>query len=362
MAEPFKTQPLASPSFIAGLIGRKPRRNGLISVNNLLAEAPCVENVSVQQAEAAAAQWGLRLGSRYRNDRLQIASDFLNFCLSDRRLDDAELDRLRHIRRILRLRKHDVDEIKSRAVRAVYSKSVAEVLADHYLDEEERDFLERLADNLGIPENVAERIYASQAQAIVQGALDEAIEDERISPDEDAELAALASNLGVSISEDDETRRVLDRFRTYWQLEEGHLPELEVDINLQRGEKCHLKTDVDWLEHRKVTSRVGYSGPTVRLKIVEGVYWRAGNMGVMRTTEDVMKRIDSGICYLTNKRLLFRGEHGNKTILLGRIIAVESFGNGVEVEKDRGKTPFLSFKHGTDVFGLMLDRLVDEYA
>jgi hypothetical protein len=361
MAEPFTTQALQTPSFIGGLVGRKPRRNGLIAVRNLLAESATVEDVSVQDAAAAAAEWGLKLGSRFRNDRLQMASDFLNFCLVDRRLDDVELDRLRHIRRLLRLRKDDVNEIKSRAVRAVYSKSVEEVLADHYLDDEERDFLERLADNLGVPDKVAERIYVSQAQAIMQGALDEAIEDERISPDEDAELAALASNLGVEISQDDETRRVLDRFRTYWQLEEGQLPELDVDINLQSDEICHLQTAADWLEHRQVTDRVGYSGPTVRLKIVEGVYWRAGNMGVARTTEDVMKRIDSGTCYITNKRLLFRGEHGNKTIPLGRMIAVETFSNGVEIEKDRGKTPFLSFKHGTDIFGLMLDRLIDEH-
>jgi uncharacterized tellurite resistance protein B-like protein len=360
MAEPFKTQPLEAASFIGGLIGRKPRRNGLIAVTNLLADAPCVEDVSVHEADLAAAAWGLKLGSRYRNARLQIASDFLNFCLADRRLDDVELDRLRHIRRILRLRRADVNEIKSRAVRAVYSKSVEEVLADHYLDEEERDFLDRMADNLGVPEEVADRIYSTQAQAIMQGALDEAIEDERLSPDEDAELAALAANLGVSISEDDETRHVLDRFRTYWQLEEAPLPEIEVDINLQSGEYCYLRTEADWLEHRKVTNRVGYSGPTVRLKIVEGVYWRAGNMGVARATEDVMKRIDSGTCYITNKRVLFRGEHGNKTIPLGRILAVESYSNGVEIEKDRGKTPFLSFKHGTDIFGLMLDRLIDE--
>ena len=362
MAEPFKNKPLEEPSFLGGLIGRKPRRNGLIAVNNLLAAAITVEDVSVRDAEAAAAQWSLRLGSRFRHERLDLASDFLNHCLADRRLDDIELDRLRHLRRILRLRKDDVNEIKARAVKAVYSESVEDVLLDHYLDDDERDFLDRMADNLGLPDNVAERIFVSQAQAIVQGALEEAVEDERLSPDEDAELAALATNLGVEVSQDDETVRVLNRFRSYWQLEEGTLPEIEVDINLQRGEICHLKTEADWLEHRKVTRRVGYSGPTVRLKIVEGVYWRAGNMGVARTTEDVMKRLDSGTCYLTNRRLLFRGEHGNKTIPLGRIIAVETFSNGVEVEKDRGKTPFFAFKHGTDVFGLMLDRLIDEHA
>jgi len=360
MAEPFKTKPLENASFIAGLMGRRPRRNGIIAVNNLLAEAPTVESVSVRDAELVAAKWGLKLGSRFRDARLELASDFLNYCLVDRRLDDVELDRLRHLRRILRLRRDDVNEIKSRAVKAIYSASVDEVLIDHHLDDEERVFLDRMAANLELPANQAERIYVSKAQEIVQGVLDEAIEDERLSPDEDAELAALAANLGVSITEDDETRRVLDRFRTYWQIEEAPLPVLDVDINLQKGEVCHLRTDADWLEHRIVTNRLGYGGPTVRLKIVEGVYWRAGSMGLARTTEDVMKRIDSGTCYLTNRRLLFRGEHGNKSILYGRIIAVETYSNGVEIEKDRGKTPFLAFKHGTDVFGLMLDRLVDE--
>lgn len=361
MARPFVQQPLKNPSLVERLLGRSPRRNGLIAVNNLLASAARVEDVSVQQAEDAAASYGLALGGRYREERLEMASAFLNHCLSDRHLDDLELDRLRHLRRMLRLRRADVDEIKSRAARAVYSQSVEDVLLDRRVEEDEREFLDRLADNLGLPENVAERIYTEQAQAILQGALEEAVSDERLSPEEDAELNALADNLGVSITQDDETRRVLDRFRTYWRLEEGELAEVDVDIKLQRGEKCHLKVDVDWLEHRKVTRRVGYHGPTVRLKIVEGVYWRAGSMAVARTSEDVMKLIDSGICYVTNRRLLFRGGRGNKTIPLGRMIAVKTYDNGVEIEKDRGKSPFLRFDRGSDVFGLVLDRVIDEH-
>lgn len=195
----------------------------------------------------------------------------------------------------------------------------------------------------------------------MQGVLDEAIQDERLSPEEDAELAALAENLGVEITQDDESRRVLERFRTYWQLEQGALPELDVDINLHRREKCHLKVDVEWFEHRRVRRRVGYHGPTVRLKIVEGVYWRSGSAAIAPTTEDVMKRIDAGTCYVTNERLLFRGANGNRSIPLDRIIAVEAFGNGVEVEKDRGRSPFLQFENGPDVFGLVLDRVIDEH-
>jgi hypothetical protein len=85
-----------------------------------------------------------------------------------------------------------------------------------------------------------------------------------------------------------------------------------------------------------------------------------GQVGVQRLSEDVLTKIDSGIIYLTSKRLLFQGGRGNKTVRLGSIFDFTPYTNGVDIQKDAGKSPFLEFDNQVDVFALILNRLLDE--
>lgn len=360
MAQPFHRKTLKAPAVFERMLGRKPRRNGLIAINNLLASADSVEDVSLCQAEEAAGAYGLSIGAHLRAERLAMASAFLNHCLADRRLDDLELAQLRHLRSLIGLRETDVAAIQDCAVRALYERGVDEVLEDRRLDESERERLERLAEDLRLSDACAAGIYASKAREIVQAAIDVAIDDDRLSPAEDAELASLARDLGVDLTPDDELRRTLERFRIYWQIDEGRLSEVDVDIELQASERCYMKVDAEWFEHRRVTRPFGFHAPTAQMKIVEGVYWRASSMAGAPMTEDVMKPIDGGTCYVTNQRLLLHGRRGDKSIPLRRIVYVESHADGVEVERDRGENRFLRFDRGTDLFGLLLDRAIDD--
>ena len=75
---------------------------------------------------------------------------------------------------------------------------------------------------------------------------------------------------------------VYARFKENWQLEHGELVPLDVGINLQKKESCFAARDVEWHETRRVTKRIKYSGPTARLRIMKGVYWRVGDIGIQR--------------------------------------------------------------------------------
>ena len=314
MTAPYVDKSLERPSFFLRLLGKQPKRNGLIAINNLLAAAENIEDVSVEQVEHAAVPYRLRIQRDLKQEREDLFRE----------------------------------------------GQVGKALEDRNLTDEEEAFLVQLGEDLRLPTEISESIFASKAQEIVQRALHEATSDQRLSPSEETEFQALAKNLGVEVTHDDETHRVLERMRLYWRLEEGDLPVVDVDIKLQRRETCHFTADVDWLEHRKVTRRYNYSGPTARIRIVKGVYWRLGSMAIKPTSEDVLQHIDSGTIYVTNKRVLFRGERGNKSLRLNRIIDVEAYRNGVQIEKDRGKNPFLQFEPGADVMGMILERAIDE--
>src|SRR5690606_2881585 len=126
-------------------------------------------------------------------------------------------------------------------------------------------------------------------------------------------------SLGIDFNLDYNTKEMLDRYKLYWQIENGELPTIIPDINIQKSESLYFKTSVKWLEQRRVTKRINYGGPTARIKIAKGVYYRMGSIGVQKVSEDVWQTIDSGQLYLTNKRLIFMGEKGNKIIQLNKI-------------------------------------------
>ncbi len=359
MAEPFRVKELTKPPLFYRVFRRKWKAHAFIELNNLLASAADIGSVRIETVANIFAAYEISLNRDFFQERQALFVTLFEYCLQDRHLDEAEIKNLKHLRGLLCLSEADVASAEQEVAKAVYAESIEEVFEDRRVSEEEKHFLAEVQKRLRLPVQIAENVYALKAQTLLQRTLDRAIEDQRLSEDEDEELRILAENLGAEITHDEETAKVLDKFRLYAQIENGDLPQIDPEIKMPRAEICHFKTKVDWYEHRKVTTGYGYSGPTVRLRIMKGVYWRAGNMSIKRTSEDVLKLIDSGDCFLTNRRIIFRGERGNKTIPLGRIIDLEAFSNGVQIEKDRGKSPFLEFEPGSDVFAMILDRAID---
>jgi len=115
---------------------------------------------------------------------------------------------------------------------------------------------------------------------------------------------------------------------------------INISIHLPKGELCYFAEEVDLYQEKKVTKRISYNGPTLRLKIWKGLYWRFGNLAVGRKTKDEFIKVDSGILYITNKRLLFTGSLNNKSIFYNKIINIANNDEGIEIIKDSGKSEY----------------------
>jgi hypothetical protein len=120
---------------------------------------------------------------------------------------------------------------------------------------------------------------------------------------------------------------------------------IEVNINLPKGEFCYFQEKADLYEEKNVTKRISYHGPTLRLKILPGVYYRAGNLGIGNKTEKEFVKIDTGVLYISSERLLFYGSANNKIINYKDIIDFNFHDKGIEIIKDSGNHQYFELKN-----------------
>lgn len=264
----------------------------------------------------------------------------------DGHLDDGELAALRAWRGALTLSERDMREAFEAAAAAPLQRAIAAALVDEALTEEEKARLKALAANQQVSDALLAQWVREPAQAILQRRAEAVVSDRRLSPDEEAELEALAKSLNGVIQTDATTRALLDRYRLLWQVDNGILPTIAVPIALQRGERCHAEFAATWLEPRTHTTSVSYAGFSSSVRIVPGVRFRVGNVTPVRHTVDRLTRIDAGTLYVTSTRLILRGASRNITIRLSSVLSVEVYGNGVEIQKSRGRPPFVELTPG----------------
>ena len=146
------------------LLRRQPPENAFIAVNNLLASAHSVRDISPLDV--------LRICDEYRTDirgplrsRLErLYSDYLLFCLADRHLSDVEIRDLAHLQAVLRVDDCSALRIHDHAARQVFGRTVDAVLADGLIDTEERAFLNTLQQDLALSGTGANRILAARAR------------------------------------------------------------------------------------------------------------------------------------------------------------------------------------------------------
>jgi tellurite resistance protein len=353
----FKERQLYHQTFFQKLFKIKLKENAIIEINNLLA-VKNILSINIEEIENIINNYKINFHKYFKNELLGFFATYLRYCLNDNHLSATEIKELNHLKRLFNLNDTDTKKIYDDTTTDVYKKAVSTVVADGILDKEEKIFLENIEKNLHLPKNIADNIYKESASSILHRFINNAISDQRLSPEEENELSEIANNLNIELSYDTTTKKLLDKYRLFWQIENGILPVVHADISLQKNENCHLIVDINWLEQRTVTKRINYGGARVRIKITKGFYVTSGSIQTQRITEDVWKNIDSGKIFLTNKRVIFMGLKANKTIALKKILDFSVYSNGIQLEKDSGKSPFFEFNTNTDILGMILGKLI----
>lgn len=351
----MEKRPLSPEPFLNRLFKRPYRGNLAIELHNLIATTD-VDGISEEEIVQLEARYRCPLRKLSTSLRTELFTSVLTGYLKDHRLSEQERANLVALRELLELPQSVTRAIREEVLSSMYKERAEAAVSDGVLTPEQQQELQEFADAVALPEELSKSIYNRAAGERVQAFLEQAVSNEMLSPEEDSEFQALARNLRVDMTIPEKTAQQLERYRLYWQIENGEIPAINVGIRLYGGEVCYHYCPVSWYEFRQVTRRVNFGGPVLRLKITRGLYWRAGSLGVQRVTEDILKYIDEGTLFLTNRRLIFMGSKGSKNIRLNRILDFEIFSNGVQIQKDAGASPFLKTDADMELFGLLMGR------
>lgn len=339
MQNGFAVRPLVRPGFFRRLFNLPAPVNGYVELENLLASRAW-SDVSSTDVEQALRAHGVKSLQRKRAKEL-FAKALASFA-SDDLLTDAEAFQLQQLRHLLSVTDAEAREAESEVVHPRYARRVTEVLRDETVSPAEQQQLLSLRKALRIEERDALAMWSAQAKPILERQWQQAVSDRRLTIDEKRALDALARNFGVTVDFDQATRAQLDRMHWYWLMENGTFPTVATPINLQRNETCHFAAAAQMYELRTETQRVNYAGASVRIRIMKGVYYRVGSASAQRITRDVLRHVDSGTLYVTNKRVIFDGQRKNAAIAFGHVLSVVPYSDGVEVEKTSGRNPIFT--------------------
>jgi hypothetical protein len=354
----FERKELNKDRFFHKLFRVPNRLNVAVEINNLLSEKN-IKDIGPEDLMRIYEKYKIKSSKKIIKHLKNLYESYLEFCLKDKKLSKDELHSLKLLKDLFDLSDKDVKEIEEDVVKKVYGETLNEFLKDDKISKSEKEILKELEKNLTIKQSVLQEIYNKKVSNIYQNYLDKTISDERLSPDEEKQLKVLADNLNIKkINMAEQTKHLLDKYKLFWKIDNGDIPNVDVQISLQKNETCHFKTNINLFELRRITRRINYGGPTLRLKIMKGVYYRAGSLGIQIVSQDVMTHVDSGNLFLTNKRIIFIGSKKNTTIRLNKVLDFECFKNGVSISKETGKSPFYEFNEDTDLFCVILGVLL----
>lgn len=349
--QPFYKSTLEPESAWSKFTGRRSEKNALIEINNLLAEKPLLE-VTPQDIQTILKDYQLNLYTDFLNGSLrELYKKYLRYCFEDNHLDEEEITRLKHLKRLLGLSEQDVEMAHHRICQEIYERELNVALEDQRLDEKERRFLQQLQTKLQLPPKVADRLYRHKAQTIILQFVKGAVADERLSSEEEEDLRALANHLQVEPDLDEATQKQLAKYRLLWQIENGEVPTLHVPLKLQPQEQCYFLIDAGWYEDR---SKSKPDSPPLRAGLQEGHYWRASGESVAPTTGDS----PAGKLYLTNERLIYRSSKGEKSIRLTDVTGFQTYHDGLRIYKSRGRNTILAVNEQADVLAMLLGRVL----
>ncbi len=345
---PYRVVPLKKQSLLQWVFKQEPQENAVIELNNCLASKPITE-IRKEEIEDIQTRYSIRIANEFVLNLQEFYAVYLNYCLQDKHLSEAEIQDLQHLKKLFSFSDRTVQTLHQKVGKSVYNEAYHEAVADGRLSKEEEQFLKQLEEQLYLPTEIAQKISGEARETYMNRFVAEIIKDEKISPEEEKELQAIAKSLNIDLKLEGSSKEVFEKYKNYWALENLPLPEVDCDIKLYKEEKCHLYLpEMYWFELRSDRSST-YS------TYLHGEEY----LGFLPVTPigKEYRLIDEGELYLTDKRLIFVGMSKTTTIRLQKILESDPNYKALEITKDSGRNPVLC---GKDIrpLGIILNRLL----
>ena len=136
-----------------------------------------------------------------------------------------------------------------------------------------------------------------------------------------------------------------------------------MNILFKQGEVLHWAVGGYFLKRKKVTTRINYGGLTGSIRIMKGISYRVGSVGVERVSKEIMDREDSGMFYITNQRIGYQGYRKQFSFPFSKIGSLELRYDGLHIFKDGKESPYIlelnDHEVALSVISLLMNRKED---
>ena len=358
--KPFVAKELSKPNLFDKIANKEPEYNLAIEVNNRLSLLK-FENLPSTNINDLLEKYKVKKPNKnITKSLLDLLICFLDYHLGNLESTYNDYSSAIVIQNLLSLDDEDFKNTYTQVAESKTKKLILDMLIDNNISDQEEKILDEWKAKLNLSDNQVSDIFQPIGQEIANKYIAQITADGKISPEEETSLTNLITGLKSNMVIDEKSQIAIDRMKLMWRIENDQLDPIPLQIMLPKTEICYFASNAELYETRKVTKSVSYGGPSIRMKILKGVYYRAGNLGFRPHSEDELTLIDSGKLYITNKRLLFVGSKQNKPIQLNKIIDFTVYRNGLEVLKDSGKSPFYKMVSNADLAGAYLSRCLND--
>lgn len=143
----------------------------------------------------------------------------------------------------------------------------------------------------------------------------------------------------VSWARSGKSKSIIQKLNDYLE-QKSKLKEAAVRLILQRDERILCSNFSDFYEERAIRdyARTGHS-----IRIARGWWYHIGSGQAESHGE--LRKIDSGILYVTNKRFIFNGTFKNYTYTHNKLLSIEPFTDSIRIAVD-GRQKTLAFTTG----------------
>ncbi len=204
-------------------------------------------------------------------------------------------------------------------------------------------------------------IDSSMMRALVasgwERAIDVAFDDGILTEEEESSLIKLKQHFSLSQQELDRNGAFTKIFKgaILRDIYDGKLPDRldtsrNIPFNLQKTEKLvWIFQDVDYYEEKTRTRYVGGS-QGISIRVARGLYYRTGAFRGERVQTSETIHADTGLLGVTNRHIYFSGSSKGFRINYNKIVAFESFSDGIGVQRDAQTAKPQSFSTGDGWF------------
>jgi len=223
-----------------------------------------------------------------------------------------------------------------------YQESISSFLADSELSVEESDKLAELQKEFGLSAEDVSGIHKTSVASVFTSIGS----DKRITDEEKNSLEKLLNHFNLTKTDIAFNQDSFNKYYTLALVEKGVLPTIdnaqeEVNIVFKDGEVLHWAVAASMMKRKKVTTRVNYGGFTGSVKIMKGVRYRVGSIGVSSVSKEILDNEDSGAFYVTNQRIGYLGYRKQFSFPFKKIGSLELRPDGLHIFKDGKEAPYI---------------------